>query len=351
MRHMTQNQEYLAALVHGRRSRMAEGPRLRALCQMRALPDFALEVVGESAAASEVQRKLVQRLAREVAELAPHLAGAAADLLQWLVVRFQVEDLKLFLRRLLTQAPLEEVRNHLVPLPAGLELDTETLAKAESLETLAELMPRGALRREFGKAMAAYHDQPRSFYFEAALDRGYFGELLVRVNALAGEDAALVRPIAVQEVDTFHLSLVIRGRFLYHLAPESLQPLHLPGTRIPRDLFDTMLAEGEIEAAAHHALGRVVERLGSGEGEGTEGTDATDPGTLERLAWTRFWRLANRAFRCSHMGAAAVVAYAELRRMEVGNLMTVCEGIQMGVAPDALYARLIPLTRLEAVHV
>ena len=92
-----------------------------------------------------------------------------------------------------------------------------------------------------------------------------------------------------------------------------------------------MLEETELRALAAHGLERVVDGLRMGTDEGREASDAADPGMLERLAWTRFWRLANRAFRRSHMGLATAVAYIQLRRVEVANLITVCEGIRAGI--------------------
>lgn len=353
MRQVTGNQVYVAALLHGRRSRMAEGARLRTLSQTPTMPDFALEVLGAAdvSQASEVQLRLMQELAREAVELGPHLNGEAADLLPWLASRFQIENLKLLVRRLMTGAPLAGLKAHLAPLSIGLKLDVEALSRAESMEVFAGLMPRGTVHRQLVKAIDLYHEQPRSFFFEAALDRGYFVELLRRANALPTEESGLVREMVIQEVDTFHLMLATRGKFLYDLELEELLPLHLPGTRITRSIFEAMLSETELRAVASQALGRAIDALAEGGSEGAVAAAASDPGTLERLAWTRFWRLANWVFRRSHMGLAMVVAYVELRRVEVANLITLSEGIRLGAPRETLFARLIPLTRLETVHV
>ena len=46
MRKLTDNQDYVAALLHGRRSGMAEGARLQALCRTGTVADLAREVAG-----------------------------------------------------------------------------------------------------------------------------------------------------------------------------------------------------------------------------------------------------------------------------------------------------------------
>ena len=173
---MISNQEFVAALVHGRRSCMAEGARLRGFAQTGTVAEVTGHVLTQPAAASaaEAQLRLVQGLAEEMTELVPYLDEAAAELVRWMARRFQVENLKLMIRRVMAGAPAEAVKAHLVRLPLELNGGVKGLSEAESLKVLARSMPRGLLRRELIKAMDLYHEQPRSFFFEAALDRGYF---------------------------------------------------------------------------------------------------------------------------------------------------------------------------------
>jgi vacuolar-type H+-ATPase subunit C/Vma6 len=76
-----------------------------------------------------------------------------------------------------------------------------------------------------------------------------------------------------------------------------------------------------------------------------------DGAALERLAFRRFFRLANFTFRCSHMGLAAVVGYVGIRRVEVANLITLSEGIRIGMPSEAIRARMITYRDREAAHV
>ena len=62
-------------------------------------------------------------------------------------------------------------------------------------------------------------------------------------------------------------------------------------------------------------------------------------------------RLANRAFRRSHMGMGAVVGYTGIRRVEVANLITLSEGIRAGMAAETIRARLLPRAGMEAANV
>jgi len=154
-----------------------------------------------------------------------------------------------------------------------------------------------------------------------------------------------------QEVDIFHLMLVTRGRFHYSLAPEMLRPLHVAGTRIPRSLFVAMLNDPDIYASVGRVSERVLDAAPFEHGP-NDGSTTVDASALEGLAWKRFFRLANLAFRQSHMGLGAIVGYAGLRRVEVANLITISEGIRNGMAAETIRGRLIPRTIfVEVAHV
>jgi vacuolar-type H+-ATPase subunit C/Vma6 len=349
---MTENLDYVAALLHGRRSHLAERAHLQSLCRSKTVAELGREMLGEGEVISsdEIEFRLVQALAQETVKLAREMPGRLREVLHWLAGRFQIEDLKVLVRQLLTKCPFERCRAHLLSSRAGLPLDLEALAKSDSLESFVRLMPSGALRRALIKAVDSYREQPQPFFFESALDHGFLGGLLAKVEALAEEDREWVRPIIVQELDLFHLALISRGRLIYGLDVEKLRPFHLAGTKISRSLFESLLAETEFRAIGARLGGVAIDRAANQSRPGETGEQG-GPDSVERLAWTRFWRLANRAFRRSHMGQAMVVAYLELRRVETANLITVCEGVRAGLPPESLYDRLIPVHATEDDHV
>ncbi len=340
--------DYLAARLHARRSLMAEAERLDGLCHIRSLPEFYHTIFPESEfkGVLDFQRLLVYELIAELSGFRAHMSGPGADLIDWTLVRFQVENLKVLIRACLTKAPIEELFGHLVPLPKELALDIQGLAEAESPEDFVRLVSKGLLRENLEMALENYRDYPRPFFFEAALDRAYFQGLVARTEGLSREDLDIVKPMVYQEVDIFHLMLVARGKFYYNLAPEMLRPFYVAGTRITRGFFAAMLNDPDLYTSA----GRVTERVldaASFEHGPNDGSMAVDASVLESLAWKRFFRLANLAFRQSHMGLGAIMGYAGLRRVEVANLITISEGIRNGMAAETIRGRLIPRTNVE----
>jgi vacuolar-type H+-ATPase subunit C/Vma6 len=114
-----------------------------------------------------------------------------------------------------------------------------------------------------------------------------------------------------------------------------------------RETFAAMLEAESLAQAASLAAGNALDAPPRGE----NGVDEVTAADVEALAWNRYLHLANLAFRRSHMGLGAVVAYAAIRRVEMGNLITLSEGIRTGMSPQAIRARLVPRADVEAVRV
>jgi vacuolar-type H+-ATPase subunit C/Vma6 len=343
----------LTAGLHGRRSRMAEGDRLIRLCRIQTLPELARTVFPGTAAESilDFQRLAVRELARELIDLITCMSGPGARLLYWLLIRFQIENLKVLIRMRLSGRP-ETAQVYLVPLPKGLTLDVRGLSAAESFNDFIDCTPKGLLREALKRASEIYPVRTSPFFFEAMLDRDYFQVLLEAVEEIREQDKDIAKPMFLQEVDTFLLMLLLRGKYFYGLDRETLLPLHVRGTRIPRALFATMLDDQDLRESVERVAQSVFD-VPPFQGTTSVGSSAPaiDAAALEHLAWKRFGRLANLAFRKSHIGLAAVLGYAGIRRLEVANLVTLSEGIQKAMTAEAIRDRLIAHWDSEALSV
>jgi vacuolar-type H+-ATPase subunit C/Vma6 len=367
--------DYLATRLHARRSRMAEGERLDELCRARSVPDLGRAIFpgAEISAVKDFQRRLAQALAGEISGCLKHLGADDQDFIAWLLARFQVENVKILLRGFLTRTPLADLQPRLVSLPADLALAAPALLAAKSLDGFAELLPAGRPRSRL-RAVLAGPGKPQPFLLEAALDAGYFQELLARNSRLSGGESEIVKPLVSQETNLFQFLLVVRGRFHFGLTAETLLPLCVSGQG-GVGWLNTVLSAPDVLSAAKAVVGIVIDGLPRGvgevqspkskvEGRSGQGVRTLDfgPGTLdsraaieistvETLAWQRYLRLANSAFRRSHNGVGAVAGYFGVRRLEVANLITLSESIRLGADERQTRARLLPRNDLEAAHV
>ena len=344
------NLDYLAARLHGRRSVMAEGERLDALCHIRTLEEYTRAVYPEREyqGIADFQRHLIEELIQELSLMKMQLTRAEAHLIEWMPVRFEAENLKVLLRSSITRVNPEEAAVHLVHLPGFKSSRMHALAVAGSVTDFVRLLESGPIARSLEKAIHEHGEDARPFFFEAAIDRGYLGELVKRFTALSSGDQEEVGNLIRSEADIFHLLLVLRGRFNYGLSAEQLSSMHVPGGGIGYFTFMDMLNDSDPSTAVNRVVMRVLDPLPF---DGGQGEVSIPVAVLERLAWHRHLRIARMTFRKSHMGFGAVVAYLVIRRIEIANLITISEGIRAGMDPDGIRARTVPRADIEGAHV
>jgi vacuolar-type H+-ATPase subunit C/Vma6 len=338
--------DFVSARLHGRRGSLAEGERLDDLCRLRSIPELAKALYPDADlhTAVDLQRRMAMDLAREMTDLVRWSPGPPGRLMDWLYLRFQVENLKLLARGFAARTPLAEIAPHIMPLPAPLALDAEALVSAENLEAFTALVRNRVLRMGLDRAAEVYRLQPSAFVLEAALDRAYFKELLTRTKALPWPVSAQVMSLVRQDVDTFHTMLVVRGKFVFEMRQDFLLSFYQPGAGIHYERFAALAASIDLADVASRVVGFTIDEVPA-EAKSAAGVDA---GAIEVLAWNRFLRLSRFMFRRGHMGLGAVVAYVDIRRIELANLITLSEGIRHNVEPEAIRRRLIPRADLAA---
>lgn len=350
MRHQTVDDiGFLTARLHGRRSRLAEQEHLESLSHIRNLQDFMKAVLPEAEADSitDFQRQLVGVLASELAGFSQCLKGKEASLVDWLFTRFDVENLKLLVRAVITASPIEELKKHMVT--ASGTFFSELTVLPGSVPEIAAIIPKGPLRSAFEKNVRSNDETARAFYFETAIDSSYFQELSSRANRLGSDEQKIIRPVIDQYIDIFHVMLAMRGKYHYAFSSDLLMQFHVIGSRISRDLFNTMLHDSDPRTSVNRLFGYVIDQSMKHAMDDTPEQFVIQ--TLERMAWKRFLRLSNHAFRESHMGLGAVVGYVGIRMVEVANLITLSEAIKLDMPVDAICNRLIANSPSEAAYV
>jgi vacuolar-type H+-ATPase subunit C/Vma6 len=296
------------------------------------------------------QRRLVQELVWEFSEYLGCLRGAGASVLAWVLARFEIENVKVMLRSLVSAFPYQQVQKHLIPLPHPPGESSKPAPAVKSLDDVLDRLPAGMDGKRLKKIWNRYREPVSPFFLESTLDQVYFQELIARTGRLSRDDREVVEPLAAQDVDTFHLMVVLRGRFHYRLDSEALLPLHVRGARISYGRCAAMLGAPGAASALRCAIGQALDDMPFKEEPGA-GANSAVTAAGEALAWKRFLRLANRTFRCGHMALGQVIGYAGLRRVEVINLITLSEAIRAGVPAADIRPRLIPRSRVEASYV
>ncbi len=323
--------DHLAARVHGRRGRLYDGARLRALCALGSVAELAgtLFPGDKINAPAALEERLAAAFIAETRELAACFGGARAGLLEWQAARFQLGNIKTLVRAIAAGAKPEETRGLLVDLPSGMEGYGKGLAAVKSREDLAAALPDGLFRDSLAWAFADYPGKDAVFFIEAALERDYLAELSARAGELGAGDLEGAGVLYELETAAFNQTLALRGKFLYGFPNKELLRLYAPCPARDMRIFKAILGAADIGSALAQVCGR-------------EGVIAPGLAGLEALLRSRYRHAALKALRGDHLGFGTVAAYLALRRLETADLITLAQGLRLGASAAELEKRLLP---------
>ena len=326
---------YTIAKVRAMRSGLYEGARLASLERAGNVPELAQRLgFGEVAVgALQLEALLTTRHVADLLRVARLLSGARGELSDWLLARYQMENLKVVLRFWAAGEPLERLARHLVEVPGLEPLAVERLAEARDLAAFIRLVGEPVFARGLSEGVTYWEAEGRTFLAEAGLDAAYFQELLRRLDRLGRPDRRATDPLVRSDLDGYNLLLVTRAQLNYHLELEDVARFVVPGGRIRHSALTR--ARGQSLGDILTAL-RAVEVLHLGE---------TPPGSLPELEDAmalRLYRLANRRYYGSMLDLGAPVAFYYLKRNELANLIKVVEGLRYEVDWQEVARRLVP---------
>lgn len=144
-----------------------------------------------------------------------------------ILMRYEVEDLKLYLRVLQRKEDLSKISHSVLVTESYSSIDFASLSTATSLSDIVEKL-KGT---PYYKALNPYKEEEPSkilFYMEMNLDRFYFNNLKEKSKKLSSEDNKIFNKILGRNVDLLNIEWIYRGIKYYNLIPEELINFTLP---------------------------------------------------------------------------------------------------------------------------
>lgn len=148
-----------------------------------------------------------------------------------LFMRYEIENLKVFLRIIIRNEPLSRISDHIIIPKAYSTVDYTLLNNAKTLEDFID----GLEGTVYQKIISMFKDEEPDklmFYMEMNLDRLYFSSLYSQLNQLDDENHKAIEEILGRNVDMLNLQWIYRGRRFYKISQEELINYSLKGGRI-----------------------------------------------------------------------------------------------------------------------
>jgi vacuolar-type H+-ATPase subunit C/Vma6 len=310
--------DFIVAKVRGMRSRLFEGNRLVALADSKSLPELFRRVRSGDTFEGHLafERDLLSDQVRDLDKISRHLSGGVFHLVQWLMVHFELENLKVVLRAYVSKKTIAEAEAVMAPTPAWLALPTSRLFEAPDLRRFAAQVPIAEFREAMLQAIEA-DKTPDSAAIETALDAAYCRKLL----QLSNGTEEWIRKLVAFDVDLRNLSFILRSKFNYGRPLSEIRPFIVTsGLYLTPDLVERLYAA--------HDLGQVINALPRGFLPQEKRRGILSLRQLDNALLLQQYRLAARCFLESIVAIPAVIAYYYIRRIEFANLIRVTESVR-----------------------
>lgn len=183
--------------------------------------DIMEDVDVTSLKADELELLLKKYIVSQYEKLIHYFTDEYRKLFKTLFIRYEIEDLKLFLRASTREENLENVRELIVYSGIYSNVDYNALSSSKDLEELIDNL-KGTIYHDALKAYTKETLEKKLFYMEMSLDRLYFKLLSDQTEKLDRKDRDIFRELLGKNIDLLNLQWIYRGLRFYGLSPEEL---------------------------------------------------------------------------------------------------------------------------------
>lgn len=207
---------YVVIRCHAMRAELIDPETLRSLAEARDMKEFLgllsqtqyqeiIEEAGEGVSAVALERafyqKLIERLDR-VVRVAP--TGMAEFLRAYYHMRLEVQNLKRILRGKSSEAPIERIKRHLIPVSPHLSADFDDLMGAETMADAVNLLGR-TVYAPIKESLVLWEKYDALWPIEARLNQIHVESVQECLSKISSEDRRMVRQIVEIEMDVENL--------------------------------------------------------------------------------------------------------------------------------------------------
>ncbi len=164
---------------------------------------------------------LKRHIVKQYEKIIHYFNNEYKKLFKILFIRYEIEDLKLYLRAITRQENLGNIKDFVIYSGNYSTIDYEALSNSKSLEEIIYNLKETI----YYNSLKSYVDEDsdrRMFYMEMSLDRLYFKLLSEQIEKLSREDRDILREVLGKNVDLLNLQWIYRGLKFYGLSPEEL---------------------------------------------------------------------------------------------------------------------------------
>lgn len=266
-----------------------------------------------------------------------YFTGEYRVLFRILFIRYEIEDLKLYIRGLVRGEGLELARKYVIYSGVYSTINHDSLVTSKTIEGFIDNL-KGTIYYDILKPFADEERSKVTFYMEMALDRFYFRKIYETIKKLDKRDQLILAELFGKNVDLLNLEWIHRGLKHYNLSPEELINYTLSGgySLKYKDIKDLCYSKDDDEL-----INRMLDSRYGFLFDNKETLDLFMERRIERYLFFQFIYY----YRKSHMNIVSSIAYMHLVEYEMRDIISITEAIRYDLDKDDVKKYLI--RRLE----
>ncbi|MDE2028746.1 MAG: V-type ATPase subunit [Candidatus Omnitrophica bacterium] len=225
-------------LVPDQIDRLIDAPNMRDAVLILSNSAYARFIENEDVHLEELEKRLTQYDISLHLKISAHLWSEARRLLELLLERYELKQVKILLRARHQHMGADEVRSLIVPGAFTHTVDADRFLASQGLDDLLNVLKDTPYKEPLARAWEDFQRTGFLFYVENALDADYFQRVWQQIDGLPAQDRQAASRLWGIETDMENISRLIRLKSNFHLSIlEALKSMLPRGFKVKESLL------------------------------------------------------------------------------------------------------------------
>ena len=256
-------------------------------------------------------------------ELIKDLRGAPQKLIEVILEKYEIENLKVALRIREGARGAEDLK-YIIRKELPHKLPYQSIAEARSIEDVLPYLIATPFLEPVKSVLDDYKQRGTLFPIEIALEIDFYKRLKAKVDALDRTDRRIAQRLLGLEIDLKNLGWLVRLKFYYGVPTGDLLEYNIPGGyRMTSDRLRQAFAADSVRDVLSVALEKSFKSISDLMRKEEELSKLY---LLEIILWSYLVSEAKKTLGGFPFTIGTVLSYLVLKRTEIRNLITILNG-------------------------
>lgn len=341
---------FINAKVRAMLSRLLSNAQLEKLINAENSYDAVL-VLENSPYAAIVQQDIVSKEGIEAVEkefikydidihkkIIKNLSGSARKLIELLMQRYELDEIKAVLRIWNKQTEPEAAR-YLIRDTISCPIDIDNILSAQTIEDIIFILDDTPYKKPILNAREKYKHTNSLFYIEVSLDKDYFFRVWQEVDKLPKKDRNIASKLLGIEIDIENISQMIRLKQYFNLPSGEALKMVIPyGFRITTDLARKVFMADGIKTMIEGLAVKPYDGLSALFGKNIGHSQLY---MMESVLYQILFKESKASLGRFPFNIGTVLSYLFLKRAETRNIISILYSKSYGLNPERIRGSLL----------